>query len=51
MLFLHSVSITQQLMPIYNATVHKKNIVAHNLNLAEYVSATCYMGKESLLTV
>ena len=32
MLFKHSMSITQQLIPIYNTTVHKKkNNVAPNL--------------------
>jgi len=38
MLFWHSMSMTQQLMPIYNTTVHKNKTFA--LNMAKYVSAT-----------
>ena len=50
MLFQHSLSITQQLIPIYNSTVHKNNS-PFALNVVTcwcYVETpTCYKGEQS----
>ena len=35
MLFRHSMSITQQLIPIYNTTVHKNNKTINDFNVAK----------------
>ena len=46
MLFRHSLSITQQLILIYNTRVHKKNVnIASNVaNYWCYKTPTCHMG-------